>query len=1410
MYWERIRHTRRDGVARGIRLVLGVLFLTTGAMKLAVPPPASAQDLSASAVNRFPELVHEHWGIEDGLPLGHLTGVVYAESGYLWLSSYDGLIRFDGATFSVFNTSTNPELPTNRFSSVQEGPDGTIWAAAEYDYLVRWRDGRFDVFSLPGARGVSLGRPQFDTAGSLWLPTNRGLFLFRDEFLEPLPGMSTRLNAQTLFWDSDGSVWRGSDGHGALRWSKGTATFATRGDTVVGSWVTEFGETPGGTLLMGTGRGLVAAEEDRFELIPRPGGGEMVVRAIRQVSPDSFLVFSDRGLYDFVDGRLSLRIPDLEATGLGRVIILDTPEGNRWMATGQEVYLDDREVFHSEFPIAALALDREGSLWMAADGLHRLKPSIFRVIGPPEGARANVYAIMQDSRGRIWLGGIGDYIAIYDSGSIRKLEDGPTLAQTITEDRSGNIWVGRINYGACVLSGSICSGSVPYVAGHTVKAIFEDRSGGLWFGTDHGVYRDSAGVVDHWTVADGLPHDFVRVFHESRDGAIWMGTNGGGVARFAYGQIEAITTAHGLSSDLVRAIHEDEHGVLWIGTEDAGLNRFQFSGWDPDAGTVPSLDSLQITVIGREHGLYDEGVHAILDDGHGRYWMSTNRGIYWVLKTELDDFAAGRSASVHSIAYTERHGLRNREANGGTQSPAIVAADGRLWFATQAGAAVVDPTAIDMSDNPFPVRIESIRTEGEPHIVPEWPERPDSVRLETGQRDFSIAYTALSFLAPENLRFQYRLEGFQPQWVDVGNRRTAFFTNVPPGTYSFRVRAAREDGTWREAEHPAVLTVTPLFYETDWFKASMAGGVFLLGLAGVRVYEQRHRKRTLELSRLVAERTATIEAQSERLKELDAAKSRFFANISHDFRTPLTLTIGPLEDLKSGMHGSMTDEAGDQVDLSLRSARRVLRLVNQLMDVAKLEAGAVRVRASKQNLAEFVGEILQAFEPLAERRKIQTTFDGGPDPIPAFFDPELMERVFVNLLSNAFKFTPPQGAVRVTLEHRDADWLVVTVRDSGPGIDAEDLPHIFERFYRAGWSEEEGTVGTGIGLALAHDLVALHDGRLEVEATPGFGASFAVWLRSGSAHFAEDQLASSDREGGSGAKASRGPGDLIEGVDVGSAPHVSDWSATNAEDPGDEDIPTVLVVEDNPDVAAYLGRHLAPRFRVVEARDGAQGLEKARDVLPDVVVSDVMMPNMSGLELVKALQSDAELAYVPVLLVTARAGQEHRLEALEAGAADYLTKPFDVAELGARIHNLIASRQRLRDRLVRESRLHPTALPAESAADRFLIKLRETIETRMSDEDFDVRALARAMSESRSSLYRHLMDTCGQTPSEVLRSMRLERAAQLLEAQSGTIADVAYGVGFKSVSHFSRSFRDAYGVPPSAYADRQSEESEVS
>ena len=540
---------------------------------------------------------------------------------------------------------------------------------------------------------------------------------------------------------------------------------------------------------------------------------------------------------------------------------------------------------------------------------------------------------------------------------------------------------------------------------------------------------------------------------------------------------------------------------------------------------------------------------------------------------------------------------------------------------------------------------------------------------------------------------------------------------------------------------------------------------------------------------------AVAHKELEVAQQVQALKARFFANLSHEFRTPLTLILGPLQDALHGSDGA-TEALPGNLAVMHRHALRLKHLIDQLLDLSKLEAGRMMLRAGRHDVGAFVQDLVQAFVPAAERKDI-TLHVAVPheEALALYYEPDKLATIVSNLLSNAIKFTPAGGIVRVSLRPADDAHIDLVVRDSGPGIPAADLPHLFDRFHRADAPATRGLPGTGIGLSLAKELVELHGGTISVESEEGFGATFTVRLRRGKEHLAESDIVDDE-------SASRGVGEsesMDWEVEDGEA-HIDPEADASEPDPfkifGK---PKILIVEDNRDVRAYLRRHLAARYRVVEAEEGAAALEQARAEKPDLVISDVMMPGMDGFALCRALKTDAALNHIPVILLTAKASAEDRLEGLETGADDYLNKPFNARELLLRAENLIVVRRLLRQRFSGEVVLKPTDVAVPSADAALLEQAQAYIEAHMGERGFEVAKVADAVGMSPRQFRRKIRDLTGLSPAGFVRTLRLQRAAQLLEKQAGGVSEVAYEVGFLDAKYFSRLFRQVYGVLPSDY-----------
>jgi len=578
--------------------------------------------------------------------------------------------------------------------------------------------------------------------------------------------------------------------------------------------------------------------------------------------------------------------------------------------------------------------------------------------------------------------------------------------------------------------------------------------------------------------------------------------------------------------------------------------------------------------------------------------------------------------------------------------------------------------------------------------------------------------------------------------------------------------------------------------------------LFTVTLASLRSYDTITRLENLRqnLENIVKERTAELERKNVKIMEMDQMKTRFFSNISHEFRTPLTLILSPLEDFL--VDREIPAHKKDTMEMMHRNAVRLLGLVNQLLDLSKIDAGSMKLNLVYYDLNKVLRQIGRSFIPLAERKKIKFFVSIPEETFNCFFDRDKMEKILVNLLSNAFKFTPEKGEIHCFVTSKDSKRgddvrdIELTVKDTGPGIPAELLEKIFDRFYQVenGWKKE--TSGTGIGLSLVRELAALHHGEIRVESDVTNGSSFTVNLPLGKDHLKpqEYNIAKPEEDDGQSLALRYC---LTDNYKKG--------SDETYEITGNGDRPMVLIIDDNQDIRKHIRESLARDFIIKEAVNGKEGLEKAIAVVPDLVITDLMMPEMDGLELCTNLKTDERISHVPVILLTAKAEVEDKLAGLETGADDYVTKPFNNRELAARVKNLIDQRKKLRDKYAGQISLDVEEAKVDSIDEKFLERARKIIEKNISDCNFDVNSFYPEMGMSRMQLFRKMKALVNQTPNELIRNLRLQRAAQLLKHNYGNVAEVTYEVGFNNLSYFAKCFKDKFGLLPSEYQKKITE-----
>lgn len=1048
------------------------------------------------------QYILETWTSENGLPQNTVHQILQTRDGFLWIGTESGLVRFDGIEFKLFNRANTPALNRNRVQGLFEDRRGTLWIG---------NDGGVCCFAA--------GR-FFNTAATLQL---------RDK---PVTAFHE---------DAEGKLWAVGRLEAYRLHAHGAETFPvpmrlTSISSHQRQTVNVLFENGGGTLFAGTSSGLFRLQGGRF--LPEPGFETTPVR----------MTFRDR-------------------------------EGTLWMVSGggdwhrvtrggfEPVTRPGGEGLSPGSFISAVVEDRDANLWVgtARDGIRRFYRGTLTRLTAQEGLNDNfIRCLYEDREGSLWIGTHGGGLTRLKDGKLSVLGRPEGLPDEMTwcalEDRSGNIWIGSEG-GLTRFDGHRCEtfDLSRGLSNNSVHCLHEDPQGTLWIGTwSGGLNRMDTGGRITPVVLPGLSSgEIVSCVVPSRDGALWIGTRGGGLKRLRDGAVQAWTTRDGLSSNDVLAVVEDRDGTLWIATDD-GFDRLA-DGQARPVGQEPwkrHLRSLfldregtlwagtnqyglvgirdgQARVYGAARGFTDDPVTSIVDNAAGdTLWVSTFNGIRAVQRKDVDALDAGLLPRLPARVFGPADGMRNRECNGLSHPPACRDRLGRLWFPSVAGVVIVDERFMKRNPVPPPVSIETVTVDGEQHPAEGAPEYPPGV----GSLEFH--YTALSLLWPHQVRFRYRLEGYDAGWVDAGGRRDAYYTNLPPGRYTFRVIACNNDGVWNEAGASFAFHLRPWFHQTVGFQVLVAV-VVVLGAWGMFHLRVRHLKaRKRELEERVAERTEQLGEANRKLQELDRMKTDFLNMAAHELRTPLTSVVGFAKIVRKKQEELLAPPPGVEdtrnprslaqvrgnMDIIVSEGERLTHLINDLLDIAKLEAGRIEWRMERLEVGELVRHAVESTSSLFEQYRLSADERVDPGLPTVRGDRERLLQVLLNLLSNAVKFT--REGQTVTVEARLADGgtenaaggpsvagapesggessgenggngcrrVVVSVRDRGVGIAPEDLPAVFEKFIQLGPNREGGLRGTGLGLTISRQIVEHHGGRIWVESTPGQGSVFSFSL----------------------------------------------------------------------------------------------------------------------------------------------------------------------------------------------------------------------------------------------------------------------------------------------------------------------------
>ena len=1315
--------------------------------------------------SRGQQILFRNYSVAEGLPSSTVRAIAQDDQGYMWFGTKNGLSRFDGYQFKnfQFKKSDTASIGNNFIHCITRFDSTHLWIGTENSiYILDLEKEQFSHFEPLKEKTIfDILR---DKNGMVWITTRlNGLYRYDplrnsiDNFKASNSLSSVSGNQVTkLAQDDDGNIWIGTFGYGIDIYNQSTKSFTNLRAEKSGlsnDFINALYKGKDGVMWVGTMNGGLCKwqkEQQTFKIYKSDGSSysikDNIVRALCQVSPDKIYVGTEKGL---------------------NVLDIATDKFVAYTNQSNDPFSISDNAVYSIFP------DKGGTMWVGTffggANYFNEKSSAFELYYPTGGQNSlsgrAVSCFLEDEPGKFWVG-TEDGGLHYFNTSAKTFQRYPFLPKqqklsyhnihALVKDKKGKIWIGLFAGGVNIYDPK--TGNVQYFAwqpeninslnSNNVFCIYQDKDDKIWVGTDKGLSSFNSDRNNFTRVLqEGVNNTIIYDIYEDENKTLWFATYNNGLLSYnkkteQWGRISAEDKDNLLASNKLTCLHDDHNGNLWIGSDGGGLHKYNFK-------------TKQVKLYNDKAGINGNVIYGIQQDDSGLIWIATNNGIYNIDPT-----------TEKVKHFTRQDNLQSQQFN---YRAFYKASDGKLFAGGIKGFNAFYPEKLSATTANTQVSFTNFQLFNKNVVLSETGSPlskqinyTNKLVLKHDQSVMSFEFAALNFSAPGKLSYAYKMEGFDPEWNYVDDQRKATYTNLSPGTYTFKVKATADESTWNVPESTMVLVIRPPFYKT-----TLAYLIYILlalvAAYGIYKYSSNYIKKQNQIK---VERLKNKEEQ-----EFYARKIEFFTVMAHEIRTPLSLIIAPLEKLLS--INKWHNEEKEQLTIMDENAERLMDLVNQLLDFRRIESDAYEIKKEEVEVVSLVQSIYSRFSSLPYQKDIEFTMSTKISKLQLQADPEVLNKIISNLLINAFKFARKNVNITifdVTKTEIEEPRLCISVEDDGIGIPDANIKNIFKKFFTTakGSHEYHNLGGSGIGLALASSLAEKHGGRLLVESKEGIKTIFTLEMP-----FTEDRLPQPEQ-------------------------------IANDEEITDDSKQLILVVEDDLAIQTFVTKSLrASGYNVVKAANGKEAMQLIESNTVDLIISDVMMPEMDGFELCRLVKTTIQYSHIPLVLLTAKGNSEAEIKGIETGADAYILKPFKWKHISAVIKNLIESREKLRLKYSEQPNSDVSVLATNSRDKQFMEKVVSIIEERIIDPQFSVEELSKDMVMSRSSLHKKLKSLSGYVPNELIKLVRLKHAARLLQTSDDSIAEIAYMTGFSSPSYFSKCFLQQFKLTPKEYADKK-------